>query len=206
MDLICPHCDYYLNEFPVRKRKCPGCGKNIIVRTENGEKFLLTPDQAAELDASRKQRAFENKLLEILQSADSVNGNSPARRLYEERLSNSSPSEAAWMALNEIATGYLETADFHSASMCYHAMAFFKRLHDQDFSAEVSERSRLQILDAQKSGYSKVKAWSACSCPACARISGTIQRIKTAFKHPVLPVTSCEKGSLFAQYRGTIDE
>jgi hypothetical protein len=200
----CPQCGGLLAKTPTRKASCPHCDTTIIVRTQNRKPLLLTPSQAAKLDAGRKDKAYENKLLELLEIADSAADDMPARELYKKALSTMPPADAAWSALNQVASRYVQERDFHSAASCYHAMIFLRLLHDEDPVAELAERTTLQILDAQSSGYKKVKVWTGCSCLACSRVKGKTQSILTALKKPLLPVHDCETGTVIFHYRGVV--
>jgi DNA-directed RNA polymerase subunit RPC12/RpoP len=46
----CPHCEAELDKFPGRKKKCPGCGEFIFVRTRpTDSKRILVTEEEAEL-------------------------------------------------------------------------------------------------------------------------------------------------------------
>ena len=56
VDAVCPHCSSTLEKKPIRKKKCPDCGKYIYVSTRpiDGEKVLVTEAQSAEIDRQWK--------------------------------------------------------------------------------------------------------------------------------------------------------
>ncbi len=111
-DPVCPHCGYLLQEMPKRKRKCPHCRNEVVVRTDRGIKVLMTTEESRRLDTEKREALEKERLFNLLHSC--FNRESPEEtslRLEAKRkeLSQSygrelTDGEVVWDLLNEART------------------------------------------------------------------------------------------------------
>ena len=59
--LACPYCNAQLDSMPTRKKKCPSCGKFILVRTRlpDRERVLVTEEGARQIEEERERIRIE---------------------------------------------------------------------------------------------------------------------------------------------------
>ncbi len=146
-DPVCPHCGYEFKEIPASKKKCPECRQEVIVRSRNKIKTLMTPEEAHQFDAAKKEAARKRKLAGYLLMA-----NLEVKSLddIKERLDKKTGSkwrfdDVVWKVLNEAVIEGLATKNYEGLRHVYFAMSHFLRDEGKDFFDTLKEMHRMQL-------------------------------------------------------------
>jgi hypothetical protein len=121
----CPHCGCVLDPPPSGSRRCPECREQIVVRTREGQRFLLTPAGATRYDAERQHEFSNNR---ARRHAESLGIDEPEWRRAENELTArfgqpASASDVFWNLANHRAINAAAEGEWHAAQMTYLRMA-----------------------------------------------------------------------------------
>jgi hypothetical protein len=208
-DPVCPYCSYRFDSWPSRNRKCPGCNNRVIIRTLQTGRMIVTKDQAAIIDSERKANAYRNKIMNLVFMAQiSIEDFYVAKSTYERKTGSVwAERDVAWQIICETATKRNSKRDYDGARVAWNAACWFKNLHAEDPSQEVLRRELSQLRGLKKSGYTTVRIWTECRCPACFGVNNQIQSVDEALARPLLPVKECQTGrTILCGYRGDVTD
>jgi predicted Zn-ribbon and HTH transcriptional regulator len=199
-DPICPHCGYEFEKLPSRKRKCPECTEEVLVRSKNKLKMLMTPVEAGAFDAEKKEKARKKKLAEYLYMAhlefkslddvkECLKKKTGTRWTYEDMV---------WKVLNEAVIKGLAAQNYRVLQHVNFAMAHFERDHGRDCFESVKEMHRMRLMEYLSEGYGrdgynwKVKVSASCECPHCSEIKERTFGMEEALEKTPFPSRECE--------------
>lgn len=198
-DPVCPHCGYKFVEMPASKKKCPECGKEVIVRSRNKIKTLMTPEEALQFDTEKKETARKRKLAGYLHMA-----NLEFKSLddIKERLDKKTGSkwrydDVVWKVLNEAVIEGLATKNYRGLQHVYFAMTHLLRDEGKDFFDTLQEMHRMQLMEYLAEGYGAsgygwpVKFLTSCECPYCSKIKQKTFQIEKALESMPFPSRQC---------------
>ncbi len=171
----CPSCGTVF-EVPLKSsRKCPACAARVIVRSHDGNKFVVTPEES-ELIAERK------KIMASLRKAYSrVEWFGVTPEALVETLEGLGPGytprDASWQLLNLQLVEFAQAGSLREASVVCTGMA--RQLCDEgkDYSEILTRSFELQAKgESQRTLPSDANGLrvSACSCEACIADNGRV--------------------------------
>lgn len=203
-DPACPHCGYRFAEMPASKRKCPECKKEVIVRSHNKIKTLMTPEDARQFDAAKKEAARKKRLAGYLHMA-----NLEFKSLddIKERLDKKTGSkwrydDVVWRVLNEAVIEGLATKNYVGLQHVYFAMTHFLRDEGKDFFDTLQEMHRMQLMEyLQENADYSVRVSTSCECPQCSTVKGKVFKVREALEKMPFPARGCtNRFPLYGRY------
>lgn len=128
-DAACLHCGYRFAEMPASKRKCPECKNEVVVRSRNKIKILMTPEEAQQFDAAKKETARKTKLAGYLHMANlEFKSLDNIKERLEKKIANKwRYDDVVWKVLNEAVIEGLSTKNYVGLQHVYFAMTHFLR-------------------------------------------------------------------------------
>lgn len=194
---ICPHCGCVYAAPLARSRKCPVCGEKIVLRTVEGKKYALTPDQAEFVDNRKKllaeyRAAFRRVELVGYGANDFVSA-------LESRGPGYSARDASWGLLNQRALDAMNAGDFQGLKMAYLQQAVQLRDEGRDPIQSLALCREAETLEYRNSDIAKGLVITACDCAQCRKDQGRklswdqLERGRFGLVGP-LPHADCEKG------------
>lgn len=203
-DPACPHCGYRFAEMPASKRKCPECKNEVIVRSHNKIKTLMTPEDARQFDAAKKEAARKRKLAGYLhmanlefKSLDDIKG-----RLDKGSGSKWRYDDVVWRVLNEAVIEGLATKNYVGLQHVYFAMTHFLRDEGKDFFDTLQEMHRMQLMEyLQENADYSVRVSTSCECPQCSTVKGKVFKVREALEKMPFPARGCtNRFPLYGRY------
>lgn len=199
-DPICPHCGYEFEKMPSRKRKCPECKEEVIVRSKNKVKVLMTPVEARIFDAEKKEKARKKRLAGYLHMAqlEFKSLDDIKKRLEKRTGTKWSYEDTVWKVLNEAVIEGLAAQNYRGLQHVNFAMAHYERDHGRDCFESVREMHRMQLMEYLNEGYGrdgykwKVRISGPCECPYCTEIKKRTFEIEEALDKMPFPSRECE--------------
>jgi hypothetical protein len=148
-DPVCHHCDYKFAEMPTNKKKCPECKKEVIVRSRNKIKILMTSEEARLFDAAKKEKARKKELAGYLHMANlEFKSLDEIKERLEKKTGNKwRYDDVVWRVLNEAVTEGLATKNYRDLQHVYFAMTHFLRDEGKDFFDTLQEMHRMQLME-----------------------------------------------------------
>ncbi len=201
-DRCCPYCGTVFDSVPTRKRKCPSCGKAVLVKSRfpDRRKVLVTEEQAQSIAHEWADYHQDNKLARRLQTYGVTDSEKRQVEIELTERFGQAPSRAdlAWGAANLKTEQAMRKHDLEALSHLYWFMSrqLFEEGRDYFAVAQDSERCYLQYL--RNMGFAKVKVIGANDdfvCPACAAVQGKVFTIQQALKTMPIPVKECTSGA-----------
>jgi rubredoxin len=203
-DPVCPHCGCKFAEMPASKRKCPECKKEVIVRSRNKIKTLMTSEEALQFDTEKKETARRKNLAGYLhmanlefKSLDDIKG-----RLDKSSGSKWRYDDVVWKVLNEAVIEGLATKNYAGLQYVYFAMTHFLRDEGKDFFDTWQEMHRMQLMEylQENSDYS-VRVSTSCECPQCSAVKDKVFKVREALEKMPFPVKDCtNRFPLYGRY------
>lgn len=193
-DPACPHCGYNFEVMPARRGKCPQCNKDVILRSRNKIKSLMTTEEARQIDAAKKESARKRKLAGYLdvanlefKSLDDIK-----KRLEKKTGSKWRYDDLVWKVLNEAVAGGLAAKNYEGMRHVYFAMSHFLRDEGKDFFDTLQEMHRMQLMEyLQENANYSVRVYTSCKCPQCGKVKGKVFKVRDALRKMPLPVKNC---------------
>lgn len=188
---LCPYCKHEFPDKLKRNRKCPQCGKPIIIR----QGIPLTEDEAKIRDWLQKinwlgvsRRAFDEE-----------------RRALSERFGvKASINDTLWSLLN---TMVVQKQGDDQQQLYYH-MADIVRTEGKDPNPYIETAIRLSLQGYQRDGVQRVEITGANDnyvCPTCKRLYGMVFTIQEALRTMPIPMNCSSKYGCRCVYAPVID-
>ncbi|MET0039415.1 hypothetical protein [Dehalococcoides mccartyi] len=175
----CPYCGVLITTMPSRKKTCSACGKDIYVRTVEGNKLLLKQVDAVSLDAL-KNAGLMPDLAKAVRSADP----------------QFSIRDVVWGILNKTKADYIKKNDLQSASTVTWQMARLRYEQGSEWFSIMQQAQREALLYLKNSKVcSKVEILAAQNeqtCDKCRALNGKKFTIQDALDKMPIPVQGCE--------------
>lgn len=196
----CPYCKKQLEKMPTRRRKCPHCKEEIVVRTSplSGDKVLLKEDQVAQVEAVWTEYRVLKKWIKKLNAEYGITTEQLIKKksnLGQKFKTDPNLSDVIWGIFNdqvgEIAKA--NTVDYHSFKMLHFNQAMFLYETKKPFYNMLYQSSRIGLLLHQQNGVKKVKILAADnSCDVCREMNGKQFTVKNALEDMPIPHKGCE--------------
>ena len=197
-DPVCPYCGHKYEKFPSSKSKCPACGEQVIMRSREKIKRLMTADQAAAYDQEKKERAHLNKMRNYISMArldpDKL------QIVREQMMDDSGKQVSAEDAVVRIIESSLREAkrkkDYEAATWICFARTHFLRDNDREFFPSLQEWRRMQLMEKKQQADRDKYGWdlmvsTGCKCSECKKVDGRVLSIEEALRDLPLPVKGC---------------
>lgn len=201
-DPVCPYCGHKYEKFPSSKSKCPACGEQVIMRSREKIKRLMTADQAAAYDQEKKERAHLNKMRNYISMArlDPDELQIVREQVMEDSGREVSVEDAVMRIIGSSLREAKRRKDYEAATWICFARTHFLRDNDCEFFPSLQEWHQMRLMDKQKEALrnreeTKLIVSAGCKCSECAKVNGRILSIPEAIREMPLPVKGC--GNVF---------
>ena len=194
--IACQSCGEVLESPPKSRGNCPSCGKQIVVRTVDGQRVAFSAEQAnahTALEKAAKQRAAFLKRLGYFdvteQDWDRVHEEQAARFGHE-----SSDGDVYWHIANERAVDYELKREWSIAGRLRSDMTKFSVEEGREWvgSARIAQQDWLRALQL----YDEPKAEMiliACPCQVCQRDHPLVRSLGQYAASWPLPHADCDR-------------
>jgi predicted RNA-binding Zn-ribbon protein involved in translation (DUF1610 family) len=193
-DPLCPYCNSKLESFPKNNKKCPECGKTLIVRSSDKIKRIFTVVQADEYDEEKKERTRINELRSYLSAAGLDPHQLPLihMKMEEETGRTIEYEDVVELLLEKTASEKRSSGDYDGAMWVYSALADFRYHEEKAYFSAFQETNRMRLLDYAKAGDVTHVEWSTvCKCDYCNEIAAKVWTLNYATKHLPWPSKKC---------------
>ncbi len=193
----CPHCGHEITPVPTRKKKCPNCDKDMVVRThyKTKKKILLTEAQVGQFDIEKEKYYAVTSFLRGLEQSGIPSGvvNSLVAKqteiLREKFKAEPSFSDVAWGISNQLIIKYPNMSrgiHFQQALFLHREGKDPTKIRLIGFKEDLMEYRKSGVLD-------KVGVITAGeeSCEGCKKLANKIFTIEEALKQEILPCKEC---------------
>ena len=193
----CPHCGNQMTPVPTRRKKCPNCNKEMVVRThyETKNKVLLTDEQAIKFDIEKGKYYAVTSFLKGLEQADISSDTidslvAKQREVLRDKFKiEPSPSDVAWGVSNQLIMKYPEVArgiHFQQALFLQKEGKNPTKIRLLGFKEELIGYKKSGVLD-------KVEVLTAGegACDNCKKLANKIFTIQEALDNEILPCKEC---------------
>lgn len=193
---ICPHCKGKLEKVPQRKKKCPLCGKPMLVRRypDTNQRLLVTEGEAKEIDNLWHKRYEKEKWMDDLQQYGIGEKDYKKHQVKLAKAWGKEPNQrdVLWSIFNTLLVG---RRDLQEMAGIYSSMASFLDEEGKDFSEVLEEHHRTVLQDLKQHGFTKViikySGGGLMGCDACKAQDGKTYLIDDALREMPLPCKSC---------------
>ena len=183
-EIICPYCNIKLDIIPTRKRRCPLCKNNIMIRiSKTGCKILITENQAMIMDWENRLKEYNvlNSEIESVRSQFSAKQNKKAN-----------DRDVIWSILNSLVHKNMKLNNFFVLQSLYSDMAYFYEEEGRDNYILLQQVKRTELLKYKNDGVKKVEILVAKdSCDICKKLNKNKINIEKALEILPLPCKEC---------------
>lgn len=177
----CPYCKRVLDTAPPRKKRCPHCGRYIVVRAGR----LVTEDEAAITDWLSRVTDFGVSRRDFDRHRE---------ELSKQFGASASVNDTMWRMLNVLIGRAGDAATLRSV---YLEMAALAAREGKDPKPYLAEGLKLELEEHRRQGVTTVRVRN-CNdnfvCPACQALYDKTWRIEAALSEMPIP-TLCEAPS-----------
>lgn len=194
--IACPACGEVLASPPKSRGTCASCGQQLVMRTVDGQRVALTPDQVtaqAAADKAAKQRAKFLKRLGYFDVTekdwDRVHAEQAARFAHA-----SSDGDVYWQIATERAINYEQLGNWLLAGRVRSDMAKFSVEEGRDWvgPARAAEADWLRALQ-HYDGPATAMILIACPCKSCQRDHQQVRTLAQFAMSWPLPHAECDR-------------
>ena len=193
----CPHCGALITPAPQRSRKCPSCTAQVLVRTKDGKKLVLTEEQAKAVDTEREKRASRNAAFRFAQNigvSEAEFAREEATLLKKDR--RYSPRDVFWSLANSRILTEAKKGNHRGLSNIYWQQARLLFEEGRDHFHLLQEAARHELLGLKQMNPTLIRYVTilADDCPECKKFQKKKYSIDEALKQMPIPVKSCTHG------------
>lgn len=164
----------------------------------------MTPEDARQFDAEKKETARNGKLAGYLHMAnlEFTSLDDIKERLEKKTGSKWRHDDVIWRVLNEAITEGLAIKNYRGLQHVYFAMTHFLRDEGKDFFDTLQEMHRMQLMEyLQENLDYSVRVSTSCECPQCGKVKGKVLKVKEALEKMPFPVKGCtNRFPLYGRY------
>jgi hypothetical protein len=187
----CPYCLIELEQQPSRRKKCPTCGKLMIVR----KGILITKEEADIQNVLKRLEQFGISKQQFTKHKQDLTVQSDKQ---------ASVNETVWRILNVLV---VEKQSYFEKKQIYFEMARFSRMEGRDTKPYIVEVARMELLDIMESGLEKVQMNNVNDdqvCEACRSVQGKTFTISEALSDMPIP-NLCQNNECRCRYVAQLD-
>lgn len=193
----CPYCGYKITPIPTRKKKCPSCDKDMVVRThyKTKKKVLLTEDQVVKFDLEKEKHYTVTSFLRGLEQIGLPSGivdslvAKQTETLRDKFKAEPLFSDVAWGVSNQLIIKYPG-----AANGIHFQQALFLHREGKDPTKIRLIGFKEDLMRYKKSDFTdKVEVLTAGeeSCEYCKKLANKVFSIQEALEKEILPCKEC---------------